>query len=593
MDNINKDNLIKFLTYFVIVFILSTILYLMYIDFLTSDKQEIKYKELDVDDKIKNINLIKNKKLEHLTSQIDPLIFDSNAAYILKKDLLAGPNQLAVTNATCKSSDQTITINNRTQCKINANNLHLSSSGINKFSIKVLPDGSATAPDANNFSFYNYAVNITDVSPPEKLSTIRQTYFYFPDNKIKSTYNQVPRMFDYEQIYDKAIINYFDNYARYTNYVNVDNANQLMEDSDDGKLLDTYTSYVNDLLLLTNSTAKSTPFIYKSGYEFDMNDIKTNLINLYNDTFNTASTIQYNMIINDTTNLTCFFDDPLNNMNVYTFELNPSVIITFSNLSLTFSKLDANVTPGTIWSLYYVTALTPTLTPENIFTYNDNIQYPIAIPLATPRALNWENNITNGVVSYFQSIFKHGNLINVQYIDVVNDEYITNNTTPGDQIAITNLTNFLKIIGNTNLSSIDDVFVLYDPSTYMFQSWARTNLIDATTKENIIAPLLYFSTLYSPLDCASGLYFDNKCLPSCPKGFEYDLGLVCLNSNSTMYLPNSEVCNIINTQLSSAPQNSTLSGLLLGCDENYFDNNKVITQADVTPGTKFDLPFTI
>lgn len=603
MDNINKDNLAKFISYFIIVFLLSIVLYLMYIDFISEtflSKTE-KFSDIGINKKLENINSVKNntKIIEKLSNQIDPLIFDPNAAYILKKDLLAGNNQLAVTNALCSINDKTIVKNNTTKCLTNTNNLYLNTSGSNKFSIKVIPDGMNNPPDVNNFSYYSYDVNVTDINN-EPLNILRLTYFYFPDDKISSILGTLPRQFDFSKKYDMAIMKYFNNYAKYNNNIDLNLYNQMITppiepntpsnpNNDNMLLINSYNKYLQNLLLLSN-TSNSTPFEYESGYQFDINNIKTRLISLYQLLLaDTSIKIQFNMIINDTTNITFYYDDP-NDMNVYAFELNPNILITFSNLNLTFSRLPKGIQPGSIWSLNFITALTPVNTPDVVYSYIDIINYPIVLPLATPKTDNWENNTTNGVLYYFKSIFKRSGLQNLQFIDITNNNEPILNTT-GEQIVINNLTNFVKLIGNTNLLSITDIFLLYDPLSNVGQIWVITNMIDDTTQEAIVAPLLYFYGIYNPTNCTSGMYYNNKCLPACPDGFKYDLGLVCLNSNSSNYLPETDICKYINglNLSSNTPINPTIAGMKEGCDKEYFDKNKIIRQTDVT-GPLYTLP---
>jgi hypothetical protein len=602
MDNINKDNLVKFISYFIIVFLLSVVLYLMYIDFVseTFNSKTEKFSDVNIKNKLKYINLIEEKQnsnvVEHLnTNQIDPLIFDPNAAYVLKKDLLSGDNQLAVTNAVCAVNDKTLIKDGVTHCISNGDNMYLNSSGTNKFSIKVLPDGMYGTPNTDTmYAYYDYDVTISDLNNKD-LYELRKSYFYFPDDKVSSVYSSTPRTFSYGNKYDTAIVNYFNNYSKYMNNIDLNVYNQLIDNQDDNStpsssnisIIKKYYSYLQSLLLLMNSKEQS-PFVYNSGYSFDINDIKLNLIGKYSTLLLDSSiTIQYNMIINDTSNMVFFYDSP-NNMNVYAFELNPNIVVTFSNLKLTFSKLPKNIKHGSIWSLMYVTSLTPIITPDVVYTYSDLIEFPISLPLAIPTTNNWENNTTNGVIYYFQNIFKHGGLGNINIMDITNnDEPITNTT--GDQVAIQNLTNFVKLIGNTNIPSITDIFVLYDPKTYIFQSWIITNMIDTTTQEQIVAPLLYFNSMYSPINCPTGMYYDNKCLPPCPGGFDYDLGLICLNSNSSNYFPDTPICNYINSIPLPTPVDPTIAGIKLGCDRAYFDKTKVIRQVDVT-GPNFTLP---
>jgi len=592
MDNINKDNLVKFVSYFIIVFLLSLVLYLMYTDFISESffSKTERFSDENIENKLKIIN---SHVVEHLsTTQIDPLIFDPNSPYFLKKDLLSGNNQIAITDALCGTNDITFeTDDNKLMCKINQNNLYLSASASNKYSIKVLPDGIYTTPDENNFSYYDYDVTISDIDD-NNLSETRKSYFYFPDNDQYSIYNSTPRNFTHTNKYDMGILNYFNNYAKYNNYINRSNQNELIvppiisstpstSENNNLNLINKYFTDLENLLLLKNSEVTS-PFVYDSGYSFDINNIKSNLINnLYTPLLiNSDSTIKFNMTIDDTTSITCYYDSP-DNMNVYTFELNPSITITFNNLTLTYSDLPENIKAGTIWSLYYVTALTPTETSDNVFSYSDLIQYPIALPFATPIVEDWKINTTNGFLTYIKNIFKR-KINNMNILDN-NDEVMYN--TDGEQYAIQSLGNLLRLIGNANLSSITDIFLLYDPIQNIGQSWAITNIVDETTKNLIIAPLLRFNMVYTPNYCPIGLSYNQKCIPGCPDGFNYDFGLVCLNNNPVNYFPESSMCEYLNKLELPEPINPVINALKISCDKNYFDNNRVVRQADITGST--------
>ena len=611
MDNINKDNLVKFISYFIIVFLLSLVLYLMYIDFLSETffpKTET-FSDVNITNKLKFIDSIDNKviptklttktNIEHLAdNNADLLIYDKNAPFVLKKDLTSRDTQSGVTNAVCSINDIVIKDNNnKTKCKINQNNLYLSTSGSNKFSIKVLSDGMYTTPDSNNYSYYDYDVKISDIGNQD-LGVLRRSYFYFPDKNVLSVYDNNPRIFSHTNKYEMGILNYFNNYAKYNNAVDLTVYNELIiqpiENSSSTNnnlgLIKTYFTYLRDMLLLSNSDSTS-PFIYNSGYNFDINDVKLKLINMYMVlVLNNDTGIEINMEINDSTNIEFYYDNP-NNMNVYTLELKPSVIITFTNISLIYDNIPNNITQGSIWSLYYLKQMTPNITSSSLYSYTDTINYPIALSLATPNTTkDWENNKTNGVINYFQYIFKQGPLDNINIRDIINNN-VSIIGTPGDQVVIQNLTKFIKTLGNMNLRSITDIFMLYEPNKSVGQAWAITNLIDNTTQEPIIAPLLHFDLIYAPSYCSnkSDMFFDNKCIPPCPTGFGYDFGLICLNSNTSNYLPGTSMCNYINSLTLPTPIDPIISAIKMGCDNTYFTKNKIVRQSDIT-GNLFTLP---
>jgi len=601
MDHINKDKLVKFILYFIIVFILSLILYLMYIDFIRGDIPE-NYEELDINNKLANINLIKNKTFEHLNKRIRSPERYKKPPYLIKKDFLANNNQSAITNAQCTIN---ILPDNNNNCIISSNNLYLSTSGENNFSIRVLPQGSDVSKDNSSFFTYSVTMNSKDsLINSQQLKNIRKSYFNFPSDTNYKVVSNSPRQFDSNQKYEQAIIKYFDNYAKYNNYINSLAPSPYISNFSQKELFSPGPSInINHLLLLQNNIGES-PFIYNSGYNYDIYNIKNKLINLYENLFipqsTTISTTIFNMIIDDTTYLKCFFDS-IQNMNVYAIELNPSVKIKFTNISLKYSGLPSSIPIDSIWSLYYVSILEITPDTESIYSYTDNIKYPVVIPLAIPSEMpsikEWKENTTNGVFAYFESIFKKGNLEAVEYLDPytyrktslteTRDIYAKNKIDETRDIYAKNkIDKFVELIGNTNLTKITDVYVLYNPSTYIFTSWIITTIPDVVTYQNITAPILSFSTKYKPSYCSNGIFYNGKCLPSCPDDYKYDFGLVCLSSNPTDYLPDTGFCDSLNeidsnTLSLSISDDNPLAGLLINCNKNYFNIVKSISQKDI------------
>lgn len=392
-----------------------------------------------------------------------------------------------------------------------------------------------------------------------------------------------------------TVDHYINNCNTLTDNINitvVDNEDEYQDELDDEYSIE--EEYKSEDQLQNNIPYKSikekfpayksniNPFIYNSGYNFDINNIKQKIICLY-DNLQDTSDINYNMIIEDNTNILFYYDSP-DLMNVYSFELNPNITITFSNLILSFDNLPDNVTEGSLWSLYYVNNITIASTNVDpiIFSYTDNIKYPIILPLAIPITNNWKNNTVNGVLNYYNNLFKNPALNNINFIDIDNKVILD---TPGYDIVEENLTTFLNYIGESNLITVTDICVIYDTNSNLFQSWIITNLPDPTTKINIITPLIFFTTIYDPMICpADMLYYDKKCMPACPNNYKYDLGLVCLKDDPKIYLPNSTQCNDLIKQtpnINAVPD--IIKGIIKGCNTKYFEKDELnpITQEQV------------
>ena len=598
MDNIKYDTLVKFAAYSVIVFVLTMILYLMYIDFLSETFFNIKkfnlkekFTDSDIEEKLKYINLIEEKsntklnkitnnntKIEHLTNTIDPLIYDPNTPYILKRDLLNSDKQSPITDAKCSVGDKIVS---DTTCIINSNKFYLRSSTNNNFMIKVLSDGKPSTESPH----YTYNVTIDTITPSASLNTVRKTYFYFPSNTNIKLYENLPRKFNEinnfntDNKIDNAIITYFNNYVNYNNFINKTSNPLLLNNT---TLIDTYFSYVTNLLLLKNSTA-NTIFKYTSGYAFDINDIKTNIIFLYNEIIiDPKNTINVNLKIDDQTNIKFMYDTPIN-MNIYSMELNPNITISFSKLLLTFDPaMPTTISKTSIWALNYLKSIQADNNANDyIFNYNDTLYFPIVISLATPNTAEWENNSVNGVLTYFTSLFATSNLdINVLKIKDLSNP-TSNITIDGLSFVTERLKKFISQLGNKDILNITNIFVIYDSDSKLFQSWIITNINDTNTGKLISIPLVAFTTTYNTFICDTGYYYNNKCLPKCPDGFNYDFGLVCLNSKIDNYLPGKSMCNFINT-ITPSPTDPILSGIKFGCDPNYFTYNKTFSQSDIT-----------
>jgi hypothetical protein len=577
-------------------------------------KSNEKFTDVNVENKLNNINLIKQKnlvkektKLIEELSSINTLDFNTSLPFILKRDIVDNKKISSVSKAKCLPND----IDNGISCIVKANNFYYNNSSYNNFNINVMPDGYSTTK--NNISTYNYDIVITNVTPNQPLSVVRQTNFYFPDDKNIKNILQSPRQFNYVNKYDQRIINYFNNYAKYNNLINSNLTNQLLTgiDNNDQSLISSYFTILSNLLLLKNiysgspsnspspsilnqqisispsllsMQSKSTfisYFNYNSGYYFDINDIKQNIIFLYNNIIsdpNINAVIDLNII--DKTHLK-FYYNTTSHMDIYTFELYPEIQIIFKNLSLSFNSDMPKSLSNTVWSLYYLQSLTENSSAGSItFTYNDCIKYPIALPFSLPRSLSWDTD-SNGIVPYMTHLFNINNSF-INNITII-DPLTSKNVTDGLKTVTKNITDFLQKIGNTNLKSITDIFILYDPISYNFQSWIFTNILDPNTNKKINYPLITFVGSYYPVNCEKGTLHNSYCIPKCPPNYSYDLGLICLSNDFNNYFPESKFCTHINSlKLQNIPSDSIMSGFIKSCDPNYYTQTTVITQSNIS-----------
>ena len=117
MDKINSDKLITFFTYGFIVFVLTSILYTMYLDFLYEKYFNIKkfnlkekFTDSDIDEKLKYINLVEETREN----------YDISQPFILKKNISVNSPVLA----TCNLNDQLANTPSGSLCNIKQNNLY-------------------------------------------------------------------------------------------------------------------------------------------------------------------------------------------------------------------------------------------------------------------------------------------------------------------------------------------------------------------------------------------------------------------------------------------------------------------------------------
>jgi hypothetical protein len=499
MDN---NKIITFFLYIAIVTILTSILYKMYNNFLTENFFNVKkfnlkekFTDSDIDQKLKYINLISNTVEK----------YDSKQHYIVKDN---------PTIPICNNND----ILNNSNCIISSTVFYVQDGSY--FDIQVQQDGLACSifsDPIDNFNINNCTYNF-DLS--------RNTKFIFP--------NSIIRQFDYNNILDKSIINYFNNYTKYNNYLSGINDQVLTSTDNDINLINKYTLILEKLLQLSNSSNDNI-FGYNSGYSYDINTIKTNIINLYNNLLSVdKSNLKYIMNIEDKTKIRFLTDS---SKNVYSFELHPDVTITFKNLLLGFdnnSIIENGIIDQTsIWNLNYLNLLTPTNSSTPIvYKYKPKpYYYPIVIPFTISKNSN--------LLTYFNNLFKsnpHGiiNMANINLLDSTNASSNLNTVN----------TNFMNNIDD--LSTITDIFAMYDSKSNIFSSFIINH-------SNI--PIINFFPLYLPYKCDNKVLYNNNCYSLCPPEYPFDINTACLIDDESKYINNSDLCNYLLNNLPINPTN--------------------------------------
>jgi hypothetical protein len=574
MDKINSDKLITFFSYGFIVFVLTSILYTMYLDFLYEKYFNIKkfnlkekFTDSDIDEKLKYINLVEETREN----------YDISQPFILKKNISVNSPVLA----TCNINDQLSNTPSGSLCNIKQNNLYPINGG--HFYVTVMADGFINNGNDCSLNISSTVYDLPKCIYNQTYQTNRQTQFIFPDNNK-------PRPFTLTNIVEQSIINYFNNYVKYNNYISNTkniilstscsyNGTNYMCTPNDLTIINNYSTLLQNLLLLKNTPPSIFPMSYNSGYTYDINTVKTNLLNIYNNLLaNDNSNINYTMYINDTTSIKFLTDA---DKNVYAMELHPSVVVTFTKLVLGFDLnglSTSGITDNTsIWNLNYLNMITPDSSVTNVIKYTykpDPIYFPIALQFVLPNSNvlsnNWNTSAPTGVINYINNIFKASNTNVASDLNLIN----TPTTSMSIPVQVTNnLQNYINILTNTNnvsLSSITDIFAIYDGNTNLFQIYLVTN--GYSNVKNIMTPsgpdiinsgmatpsisyqiytLIKFKPTYIPNVCTSGSFYNGLCLPQCPPEYPYDIGAACLSNNKNLYTRNSSLCNYLSSHAPS------------------------------------------
>jgi hypothetical protein len=654
MENINTDKLYNFVSHALILFLLFIIIYFMYIDFIrekitkkvyppsfqekfnnliSSNEENIIFDKNDST----GLTLQNRKRNQSDTDIIEEFIpIDPELKYIIKR------NYNNINNATCIAGDYNNTTLNK--CYMTISNFYPTQSYINSsIYISPLPD-SILDSSIGKRTFYASIKN-------EKGETMRYNNYYEPDLSgsdtnlkmvnmgYKSNYfnfsndKKGNRKFDYTNPLEDKIIKYFANCMNYYKLVTksvssdtdlisglliTDNTefNKLSNDLQE-KIINAKKRLINDFqdMLLLKSSFNNSFTLPANIYE-----IKENLIKYYEPHFNQSKADEQkepgkNLSITDNSKLILLIDpktqsDILNNSpnnnTIYSIIFKININIKLTNLAANFT--DNTLDPKLLSSLDKFNGLNYVPNTTNIYTYENEILFPIGLPFNTPnitKTLNQNSVVstastastvsTKGLMSTLGSTNSTTTSADVSdtkwYTDIqayMSTIFIENQLQKRNKIpiksgvdAVSTIMSSIDPIKNdiNNLSNILDIFAVYLPDNGKFDSkTGKFYFVITTSSSNSLDPniiiVLLFDNTYDPnfcMDSKSDLY-NKKCLPKCPDNYGIDLGLICVKSDISNFTPNSDFCVQLNALSPVGSKNSILQGLLDACNPDNINN---------------------
>jgi len=636
MENINTDKLYKFISQASILFLLFLIIYLMYIDFIREKMSNKKIYQSSLQEKFNNLisnneqkitfdkndltgltlQNMKRKKLDVIENfmPVDPKL-----KYIIKR------NYSMINNAKCVFGDYSNIEQNN--CHISISNFYPTSTYLNtSINIYPLPDF-IVDPDKNKNTFYAKIKNengeilsYNDYIKPDGDNVInlgyKSNYFNFSNSKSS-------RKFDLKNPLELKIIQYFARYIKYGMYIStkkntdIDSINGLLNDNQFNKLdlaiqqkiTQLKESIINDIQNM---------LLLKSGFQNTFNlpaniyNIKQLLIQYYASFFNDPSD-KYkdtDLIITDKSVLTLLIDpktksDDVNNITIYSIIFKISVNIQLINLEpiLTDNTLD----PKILTSLSYLNHLEYAKNANYIYSYENTISFPIALPFNLPNLTSTTvdgSKLTGStLITDKTTITKTVDVSDNKWYDDINTYLstlfidnrllervkINDSTIESGVDAITNIMNSINPLKNdiNNLSNITDIFACFIPDNNNYTStsgvfYFKIILIDK--KFDVLA----LKNNYIPYLCddPSESLFNRKCLPKCPENYNIDLGLICLKQDISNFTPNSDFCAQLTVLKQTGAKDTILNGLFEACNIENINNisNESLLNIDDTPG---------
>jgi hypothetical protein len=619
MDNINTAKLYNFILQASILFLLFLIVYLMYIDFIREKMSNKKIYQSSLQEKFNNlissngeiISFDKNdstgltlqnmkRKKSDVIEDFQPI--DPDLKYIIKR------NYNSISNAKCLSGDHNDSELNK--CYMSINNFYPIQSYLSTaIHINSLPD-SIFDKSINKNTFY---ANIKDENEKVKSyndyneldlasgakdivnSGYKSNYFNFSNAKGN-------RKFDYTNPLESKILQYISRIMKYELYTTKNKS------SDQTQFNNLPTEKQAQLIKLKQDMMNSLQdmLLLKSGLNgaftlpTNIHNIKQLLIKYYEPFFNNPQYPDSKLTITDNSVLTLLIDpktkaDDINNITIYSMIFKININIKLTNLApiLTDDKLD----PTLLTSLSSLDHLIHAVNANNIYSYENTISFPIALPFNLPNLTTKTTSTTStksdgSLDSTKSSSFASADVSDTKWYDDIKTYmstlFIDNQLQNRNKIkigsgidAVTTIMNSIDPIKNdiNNLLNITNIFAYYQPDNNNYTSViGKFYFILTLNQSNSIDPnivyVLMFDNSYDPNFCEdpNADLYNKKCLPGCPEGFNIDLGLICVKSDISNFTPNSDFCVQLNAMSPVANKNSILQGLIDACNSDNISN---------------------
>jgi hypothetical protein len=342
----------------------------------------------------------------------------------------------------------------------------------------------------------------------------------------------------------------------------------------------------------------------------DIHNIKELLIKYYEPIFNENKHPDSNLIITDKSVLTLLIDpktksDDINNITIYSMIFKININIQLINLApiLKDSKLD----PKLLTSLTYLDKLEYAINNNNIYSYENTISFPIALPFNLPNltsiTLNNDKTTITTLNNDKTNLSKAVDVSDTKWYDDIKT-YISTLIIDNQlqqrvkkyKSGIETVTFLMEKINNikndiNKLSNITNIFAYYQPENNIYTSISGNfYFIIIFNNSNVETPTLVFSlnNQYEPNFCEdpNADLYNTKCLPGCPTGYNIDLGLICLKSDISNFTPQSDFCAQLNSLKPTGINNSILQGLIDGCNPDNINNisNESLFNINDIPG---------
>lgn len=647
MNNINTDKLYNFISHASILFLLFIIVYLMYIDYIREKMSNKKIYQSSLQEKFNN--LLSNNGEEIIFDKNDPTGLTLQNMKLKKIDVIENfqpinpelkyiikRNYNNINNAKCISGDNKN--ENSNICYMAINTFYPTQSYLSTaIKIKSLSD-SVFDKNKNKNTFFaivednegnEVPYNDYIIQDENKQDVINLGY---KSNYFSISNSKINRKLDYTNPLESKIIQYFLRCEIYKLYVN----NNISSDIDiiNNMLITDEIKYNmlseekrTDINIRKQNIINSIQnlLLLKSGFglELDIHNIKKLLIRYYEKYFKENIYPDSDLTITDDSVLILLIDpktktDDVNNLTIYSMIFKIDINIKLTNLAPELK--DNTLDPKLLTSLSSLKSLIYAKNTNNIYSYKNTISFPIALPFNLPEltvinptgaAAGSSTNAvvsgsSTGAASDASASFIEVNVSNNKWYDdiktYISTLFIDNQLQKRVKTSSSGVDSVTSIMDSINttikndiniLSTITNIFAYYEPSNNINTSISGTFYFIITLNKSENKKPIWVMSLknnYDPQFCEdpNATLYNKKCLPGCPTGYDIDLGLVCIKSDISNFIPNSDFCVQLNALKPTEIKNTILQGLIDACNPDNINNvsNESLFNIDEMNGIK-------